>query len=236
MRGTERVAVPAKLAVIAALPREIAGLVRGVAADAELRRRGVFLYRVEGAVVVAAGMGAGRVALAVEAAMAAAPVTVLLSVGVVGACDPKLRAGDVIRAGVVVDARTGERYDNSQYRQVLVTAAEIASVAEKRRLFASYYASAVDMEAATAGRMARAHGLYFAAIKTISDEAEFELPELARFATSEGQFREWAFAAHAALRPAMWGKVVGLAKGSDLAIAALTRELRSQMEWYRERA
>ncbi len=224
-----------KVAIIAALPREIAGLVRGLAPDAALRRRGIWLYRLPGAVVVAAGMGASRVALGVEAALACGGVTALISAGVAGACDPGLRIGDVVRAGEVIDTRTGERFSNSQYRQVLVTAPEIASVAEKRRLFASYYASAVDMEAATVARIAQAHGLYFAAHKAISDVAAFELAALARFATAEGQFREAAFALYAAVRPAMWGKLIELARNSKVAIDALTGELESQIKWYEAR-
>ncbi len=224
-----------KVAIVAALPREVAGLVHGVKPDAKLLRRKIVLYRLPNAVVVAAGMGAGRAALALEAALACGGVTALLSVGVAGACDPDLRVGDVIRAGVVVDARTGERFGNSQSRQVLVTGAEIASVAEKRRLFAAYHAGAVDMEAATVARIAWAQGLYFAAIKAISDDAEFELQALGRFATADGQFREGAFGLYAATRPAMWGKVMQLARNSKLAVDALTRELESQLAWYRER-
>jgi adenosylhomocysteine nucleosidase len=217
------------VAVIAALPREIAGLVKGLTPDTELRRRGVWLYRRKEAVVVAAGMGAARAAIAVEAAMSAATVGTLMSVGIAGACDPKLRVGDLLLAGVVVDARTGERFEDSQYRQVLVTSGQIASVAEKRRLLESYSASAVDMEAAAVGRLARAHGLGFAAIKAISDEADFELPALGRFATSEGQFREAAFAAYAAVHPAMWGKVMALAGHSKRAIAALTLAVEDEL-------
>jgi adenosylhomocysteine nucleosidase len=223
------------VAIVAALPREIAGLVRGAAPDPALRVRGIWLYRLPGAVVVAGGMGASRAALAVEAALACGGITALLSAGVAGACDPSLTVGSIVRAGVVVDVRTGERFSNAQYRQVLVTAPDIASVPEKQRLFASYYASAVDMEAATVARIAQAHGLYFAAHKAISDGAAFELPALARFATAEGQFREAAFALHAALHPAMWSKLIHLARNSKLAIDALTLELQSQIKWYQDR-
>jgi adenosylhomocysteine nucleosidase len=181
-------------------------------------------------------MGAGRVALAVEAALAAAPLTALLSAGVAGACDPAMRVGAIVRAGVVIDVQTGERYDNSQFRQVLASVAEIASVQEKRRLYAAYYASAVDMEAATVGRLARAHGLYFGTVKAISDEAEFELQELGRFATADGQFREAAFAMYAMVRPRMWGKLLALAGNSKRAIAALTEALEGELRWYRERS
>ncbi len=101
--------VPVRIAMIAALPREIAGLVRGTAADAALRKEGVWLYRVEGAVVVAAGMGKERAAVAVEAALAGGEVGMLISTGLAGACVPGVEAGSVMEAGVVVDAETGER-------------------------------------------------------------------------------------------------------------------------------
>jgi adenosylhomocysteine nucleosidase len=225
-----------KVTIVAALPREIAALVRGAAPDPALRQRHIWLYRLPGAVVVAAGMGAARAALAVQAALACGGITALISAGLAGACDPALRVGDIVRAGEVIDTRTGERFSNTQYKQVLVTAPDIATLAEKRRLFASYYASAVDMEAATVARIAQAHGLSFSAIKTISDAADFELPALANFATAEGQFREAAFALHAALRPAMWSKLIHLAHNSKLAIDALTTELQSQIKWYQARS
>ena len=66
--------VPAKIAIIAALPREIAGLVRGTRPDAALVKDGVWLYRVPGTVIVAAGMGAERAAVAVGAKIGRAHV------------------------------------------------------------------------------------------------------------------------------------------------------------------
>lgn len=213
--------------VIAALPREVAPLVRGWRA---LRMDGnVAVYTRNGAVVAYAGMGAERAALAVGAAMAAAPVTRLVSAGLAGACDPALRVGGVVRAGLVVDTQSGERFRCSSSAQVLVSARVIASVAEKRRLYASYGASAVDMEAAAVARMARAHDLPFQAVKAISDDAAFELEELGRFATHDGQFREAAFAAYAAARPRLWGKLLGLAANSKRALRALTLELEREL-------
>lgn len=221
-------------AMIAALPREVRALVKGWE-----RRRiagGVVVYSNGDAVVACAGMGAARVALAVHAAMDAMPVTDLISVGLAGACDSKMRVGEIVRAGVVVDARTGERFENSQFRQVLVSSDGIASVKEKARLHASYSAAAVDMEAASVARLAQAHGLGFHAIKAISDEAEFEVEGLARFSTAEGQFRETAFALYAALRPALWGKVIALGRNSSKAVDALTEALRGELDWFRKRA
>jgi len=55
------------IGLVAALPRELAGLTRGVKPDAALRRRGVFLYRLDQGMAVAAGMGAERATMAVRA-------------------------------------------------------------------------------------------------------------------------------------------------------------------------
>jgi adenosylhomocysteine nucleosidase len=178
-------------------------------------------------------MGGTRAALAVQAAMKLRPITALLSAGVAGACDSALKVGEIVRAGVVVDTQSGERFSNTEYKQVLASGPTIAGVQEKQRLYASYSAAAVDMEAATVARIARGHDLPFHAIKAISDEAAFEMQELARFATHDGQFREAAFAAYAALRPHLWGRLIALARNSKVAIAALTAELESQLDWYR---
>jgi adenosylhomocysteine nucleosidase len=119
---------------------------------------------------------------------------------------------------------------------VLVTADTIANISEKERLLKLYGAAAVDMEAITVGRLASEHGLSFGAIKAISDEADFEIEGLSQFATQEGQFREAAFALHAALRPAVWRKVIALGRNSRKALAALTVTLRGELDWYRQRA
>jgi adenosylhomocysteine nucleosidase len=220
-------------AIIAALPREVKQLVLGWQ---EHRLPGkIIVYTNDFAVVACAGMGPARAALAVQAAMSIRPLTALLSVGLAGACDPSLQVGDIVRAGVVVDTQSGERFDNSQFRQVLVSAPAIASVHEKQRLYASYQASAVDMEAATVARIARAHNVYFQAIKVISDEATFELKELARFATHDGQFREAAFAAYSLARLRLWTKLFHLARNSKRALQLLTTELETQLDWYRQR-
>jgi adenosylhomocysteine nucleosidase len=220
-------------AIIAALPREIKHLVRGWQ-EHKLPNKTI-AYTNDFAVVVCAGMGPARATLAVQAAMAMKPITALLSVGLAGACDPTLKVGDIVHAGVVVDTQSGERYSNSQFKQVLVSSPAIASIKEKRRLYESYGASAVDMEAAAVARIALAHGLSFQAIKTISDDADFELHELARFATQDGQFREAAFAAYSVARPRLWSKLFQLAGNSNRAIQSLTVALESQLDWYKQR-
>ena len=220
-------------AIIAALPREVKHLVRGW--EKHKLANQVVVYSSEYAVVAHAGMGSERAAMAVQAAMSVRPVTALVSVGLAGGCDPAVRVGDIVRAGVVVDTQSGERFSDAEFRQVLVSAPQIASVREKQRLFASYSASAVDMEAATVARIAQGHKLPFRAVKVISDDASFEMQELGRFATQNGQFREGAFAAYSWLRPRLWSKLGQLAGNSKVAIEALTAELESQINWYRQR-
>jgi adenosylhomocysteine nucleosidase len=226
----------ARPALIAALPREVSALVKGW--DRRQVGAGVVVYTRGNAVVACAGMGAARVKLAVEAALAAMPVTDLISVGLAGACDPNYRAGEVVRAGVVIDERTGERFEFEELpgQVVLVSTQKIANVSEKARLYTAHGAAVVDMEAATVARLAKELGLGFRAIKAISDEADFEVEGLARFATAEGQFREGAFALYAALRPGMWAKVVTLGRNSGKALGALTDSLRSELDWYAKRA
>jgi adenosylhomocysteine nucleosidase len=220
-------------AIIAALPREVSALVKGW--ERRQLPGQIMVYTNGYAVVACAGMGANRATLAVEAAIAAMPVTALISAGLAGACNSALGVGKVVRAGVVIDYDTGERFSNSQLNQVLVSTDAVASVIEKARLRSLYNADAVDMEAATVADLARTHGITFQAIKAISDAADFEVDGLSKFATTDGQFREGSFVLHAALRPMMWGKVIALGRNSGKALTALTEALRVELDWYRKR-
>jgi adenosylhomocysteine nucleosidase len=214
-------------AIVAALPREVRALVKGWARREVAPH--VVVWTRGSSVVACAGMGAARAALACEAAMAALRCDTLISAGLAGACDPALRVGDVVRAGVVVDSATGERFE-SDGEQVIVTGGAIASVREKARLRASYGAAAVEMEAAAVARIAGAHGMGFRAIKAVSDEADCEMEYLARFAAADGQFREGAFALHTALRPWTWGRAMALGRNSGRATDALNEALRAEID------
>lgn len=217
---------PAKIAIIAALPREIAGLAKAARPDPALRTRGILLFRMENAIAIAAGMGAARVTLAIEAAVREPGIELLLSTGLAGACSSRIAAGDVLEAGEVIDARTGERFAcDTRASDVLVTTGAIAGVREKTRLLASYNAAAVDMEAATVARLAAARGLRFRAIKGISDAHDFEIESLSRFADARGHFRTGAFALHTALRPASWSAAMRLGHESNRALGKLWTRL-----------
>ena len=214
------------IAIVMALPRELAGLVQSTAPEKSLLGRGIYLYRLPNAVIVAAGMGSARAALAVESALGVGGVTMLVSAGLAGSCTHLLKSGDVVEAGIVVDSNTGERYAAGASEVVLVSTDSIASVREKARLARSYLAGMVDMEAATVARLASAHRLAFRAIKGVSDAHDFELEALNRFVDERGQFRTAAFTLHTAVRPAQWGKTMELGRNSKRALAALTERLR----------
>ena len=223
---------PARVAILAALPRELRGLVSRTRPEVILRQQGVHLYRLGSAVAVAAGMGGTRVSLAFEAALAAGSISTVVSAGLAGSCTAALQAGAVAEAHTVVDARTGERFSASGVSAgvVLATTGLIASVGEKARLAAAYGAAMVDMEAATVARLAQAHGLAFRAIKGMSDAHDFELASLSRFEGRHGQFRTTAFALHTAVRPHHWRPAAKLGRHSDRALGALQMRLRELIE------
>lgn len=242
MIRTEKPASRPRPVFIAALPREIASLVaqKGWRAIATQLGRGIHLYEHEDAVVACAGMGASRASLAVEAGLSQGDASELISVGWAGACDHALKVGAVVRPGIVIDARTGERFficepAETELPQIVVTVASPASVIDKQRLALSYLASAVDMEAAAIARIARARGIAFDAIKAISDDADFEMPDLEEFSTARGQIRELAFGLHVALSPTLWKPVLTMAKGSKLAAERLRAEIEAYIQLRRDR-
>ncbi len=217
-------AVPA---IIAALPREVAGLVRGVQPGSIARRAGIYTYVLPRCVVACAGMGAARVTLAVEAALRLGDISTLVSVGLAGGCHTDIKVSSVLEAGTVIDSLTGERFKAGDGGGAkLVTTHTIASVREKERLLSSYGADLVDMEAATVARLAAIRELPFRAIKAVSDGHDFELSSLSRFASSHGHFRTGAFALHTALRPRQWRKTMQLGAASQRALAVLALTLK----------
>lgn len=214
-----------KKALIAALPRELALLTRGWQ-RLPVDRSGVILLQQGNILAACAGMGADRVRLAVEAAICFGPLDLLVSIGLAGACDITLFAGDVVHAGSVIDARTGERFvTEAPDGPILVTSDKIAGIREKQRFSQTYGAVAIDMEASAVARLAAAHGLPFGAIKGISDEVTAEMEGMHRFTGPNGNFRELAFALHLAVRPHRWGAAVQLGRSSARALRALTARL-----------
>src|SRR5580704_12635322 len=179
-----------KVAIVAALEREVRGLTRS-SNRVEQRYEGrsfVFFERDE-VVVVCGGIGLEAARRAAEAVISLYHPAQLHSVGFAGALDPDLRVGDLIVASVVIDARDGSRafVSGVDSQNSLVTFMSVAGVQQKKNLAPAFGAKAVDMEAAAVAAAAVAHGIPFAATKVISDEWNFELPEMDRFIDSRGQ-------------------------------------------------
>lgn len=225
--------MPLTLAIIAALPRELSLLSRDLRATTVLNANGILVQSTPTSILlVSAGMGSHRAALAVEAALAKGPITTLLSVGLAGACDPALTPATILQPTEIIDSRTGERFEaDARFKSTaplnlapatLVTTPAIAGPAEKLRLRATYNASAVDMEAATIARIATAHSIPFSALKAISDDYSVDLTSLSRFTSPYGHFRTGAFALHTALRPHLWRSTARLGRHSNAALKALT--------------
>lgn len=229
---------------IAAMHREISALARdpakGWQTDATLLKRKIYLYWNDDAIIACAGMGANRARLAVEAALRVGPASELISVGWAGSCHASCKVGDVLHPTIVVDSKTGERFFSADLdrdvdagksidHQILVTVPAPANVKEKSYLAMSYYAYAVDMEAAAVARIARAHDIPFNAIKAISDAHDFELPDLSAYTTPDGQFREAAFGFHLVTHPSLWNSVRTMAKGSTLAAHELRRVIEQKI-------
>ena len=220
-----------KIVIIAALPREISGLVRGWKNDSRPKEK-TFLYTRGSAVVACAGMGAQRAVLATRAALKYGPVAQIFSVGWTGALRLGLQAGAVLQPTSVIDAATGEKFACTQGSGTLVTFAQVADAEQKRVLASKYNADCVDMEAAAVARIAAEMGIRFRAIKAVSDALDAELPPLAQFTTADGWFRESAFAAHIAVRPGLWHAVLRMAANSANAARNLCSELRSMLLAY----
>ncbi len=219
-----------KVAIVAALERELSGLTKGLS-RVELQhdgRRFVF-FEANEIVIVCGGIGVEAARRAAEAAIALYKPRLLQSVGFAGALDAGLQAGDLFMPAIVIDARDGSRIEiegaPGKGRTSLVTFAAVASAQQKASLAQAYGAQAVDMEAAGVAAAARAHGIAFSATKVISDELTFEMPQTARFIDADGRFKTASFAAFVALRPWLWHRTATLAANSRRAARVLCEHL-----------
>jgi adenosylhomocysteine nucleosidase len=218
-----------EVAVVAALEREVAPLVRHWrVADQEHGGRKFRFFESGNAVVVCGGMGFEPARRATEAIVALYQPSVVLSVGFAGALEERLRVGDLLEPRYVVDARDGSRTDTGSGSGMLVSSPAVAGAEQKAKLAKSYDAQAVDMEAAAVAKGAEARGLRFAAVKAISDEVGFAMPPMDRFIAADGSFRTRSFAFYAASRPFIWPDVLRLAQNSAKAARALSARLQSQ--------
>jgi adenosylhomocysteine nucleosidase len=219
--------VPGKVAIVAALEREVAPLIRGWAkVHRPCDNRMYTFYESGNAVLVCGGIGSESARRASEAIIALFRPELVISAGFAGALDKGLSVGSVLRPARVVDARDGTVSELAG-EGTLVTFVSVASAEQKTKLAYAYGAQAVDMEAAAVARGAEARGVRFAAVKAISDASGFQMPPLDKFVTHDGQLRSARFLGFVAIRPWLWANVIRLARNSSRAARALSAALGS---------
>jgi adenosylhomocysteine nucleosidase len=215
------------VAVVAAMPVELAPLLGSSQPE---QVNGVDLFDLPQAVVAVGGIGEKFARRAAEVAIDYAQPKMLVSAGIVGAISPKLKVGDVARIREVVDVATGERYLASGGGEwVLATSQDVSDAAEKHDYLAKFGADVVDMEAAAVAQVAKERGIEFASIKSISDDAAFDMPPLNRF-IEQGKFDVRRFLIYVALHPRWWGALGKIKKNSAIATENLCRALRNLID------
>ena len=222
---------PRKVAIVAALEREVAPWVRGwrsyrlPAADGLHRLR---FFESQGAVVVCGGIGREAATEATRTVIERYRPQVVVSAGFAGGMVPELRVATILSPAKVIAASTGTAFETGGVGSgILVTAAAVAGPEEKRRLAERFSAQAVDMEAAAVARAAQAEGVSFRALKAISDELDFPVPPTEGFIDARGEFKTLRFALFVALRPWLWGPARTFGRNCSLAAAALAKALAS---------
>ena len=217
-----------KLAIVAALEREVSGLIDNWSrVEREHQGRKFTFFEHDEMVVICGGIGVEAARRATEAMIALYHPARVQSVGFAGALDAGLSVGDIFSPALVVDARDGSRFQMDGGKGALVTFMAVADARQKAKLAQAYGAQVVDMEAAAVVAAASAHGIPFGATKVISDGLHFEMPETARFIDSQGQFQTARFAVHVALRPWLWRRAVNLASNSNKAARMLAVHLKA---------
>jgi len=224
-----------RIAIIAALPREIELITRGWSRrPVQFGSRKLLVAWSDQAIAVAAGMGAANAVRALDLLQTSdelrdlGPISAVASVGFAGALTSEAYVGKVLRPSTVLDVRTGERYAAAEGDGSLcVTLPVVAEQPEKARLTDTYNAQLVDMEAAALARICSSQVTPFYAFKAISDGSGFSLPALNNFASPEGEFRTAAFALHVAMRPWLWRSAVELGRGAGVAKLTLAAEIRA---------
>jgi adenosylhomocysteine nucleosidase len=204
------------IAVIAAMPVELAPLI-GNCKPRTVSGVELFEMPEADALVAVGGIGETFARHAAEVAVDEAQPRRLLSAGIVGAISPKLKIGDVGRIREVVDVATGVRYPTTGGGEwVLATSQDVSDAVEKQGLLTRFGADVVDMEAAAVAQVAKERGLEFAAVKSISDDAAFDMPPMNRF-IEQGRFDTRRFLVYVVLHPRWWSSLGKIKRNSEVA-------------------
>jgi nucleoside phosphorylase len=225
--------MPNKLAIVAALEREIAPLVKDW--NLTVIRTEGHEYRVrekDDVLVTCGGIGAAAARAAAEALYnhCKGQVAGFVSAGYAGALTPELKVGDVVQPERVVTPEGGAHPAHGD-DGILVSAIRIATPERKKELAELHSAKAVDMEAHAIADYASVHRLPCVVIKVISDEHDAELPPAVdKFIDAKGRFKSSSYAVHMMVRPWLWRKVIRLGRDTSVASRALCDALREAID------
>jgi adenosylhomocysteine nucleosidase len=221
-----------RVAIIAAMAGELKPLVKGWRHE---RAEGVDVWRRrladeagnEGEWVAAcAGTGADAARRAFAAVERLGTVDGAISVGWAGALRDELEPGKAYWAAGAIDAQTGERFAAEEPSELwVVTSAQVADSAEKKRLAETYGAGLVDMEAAAIARLAAMRGIPFRCVKGVSDGFRDDLPDFNRFLSAGGKFLLARFVLFALFRPWCWPALIRMGENSNKAAQAMREAL-----------
>jgi adenosylhomocysteine nucleosidase len=166
--------------------------------------------------------------------------SLVVSWGLCGGLDPRLRPGDLILGAEVVSdegaVRTDEAVTSSLAQRLgaggarvvverlAASAAPVLTAAAKAELRRATEASAVDMESLIAGRYALEQGAPFAILRAVADPAERNLPPLAvKAVQSDGGINALAVIGELIRSPGQLAGLRALAADSTAAFQALKR-------------
>lgn len=167
-------------------------------------------------------------------------IDLVISWGVCGGLDPRLRPGDLVLGAEVVSAderiATDEAVTSSLAERLIDAGARAAvegvagvsapaaTVRAKAELRKASGAAAVDMESLAAGRFALERRTPFAILRAVADPADRDLPPLVFDAVDSGGRIKTAAVVGALVRsPSQFAGLVAAARDSRAAFGALSR-------------
>lgn len=192
--------------------------------------------------------GPGRLAICGDASTLRAklaeltcqPIILVISWGVCGGLDPRLRPGDLILGAEVVSAEgrinTDEAVTSSLAQRLIDAGARVAvervagvsspvsTARAKAELRLATGAAAVDMESLIAGRFALERRTPFAILRAVADPADRDLPPLVLSAVdSDGRIKAAAVLGDLVRSPGQFAGLVAAARDGRAAFRALSR-------------
>ena len=192
--------------------------------------------------------GPGRLAICGDASTLRAklaelthqPIILVISWGVCGGLDPRLRPGDLILGAEVVSAEgrinTDEAVTSSLAQRLIDAGARVAvervagvsspvsTARAKAELRLATGAAAVDMESLIAGRFALERRTPFAILRAVADPADRDLPPLVLSAVdSDGRINAAAVLGDLVRSPGQFTGLVAAARDGRAAFRALSR-------------